>query len=750
MTAGKPSKTKTPKPSCRKKRTGWRRVAFSLAAILLALLPFVLLEGVLTILDLGGQLDRQAAGFGTSRSLFELDEDEQTYTTARTRLLFFGRQEFAREKPEETFRIFGLGGSTVHGRPYENATSFLKWMEIELAGRDSQHDYETVNCGGLSYASYRLTYLLDEVLQYDPDLIVVATGHNEFLEDRTYRSEKQRPAWLRWAVDQGGRLRTVNLARQLVQGTPDEMDDLGDRTDPDPEVEARLDSESGYASYHRDDQWRRDVIDQYEQSLRELVAKCDESGVPLILVNLGDNLRDCPPFKSEHKTGLDGESLQRWQALFDEATDLDAVDPKAALVAYEKAEAIDDQHALLAFRIARCYDRLGQMQQASEYYRKARQLDICPLRMIDEMHALLKKVAGETDTPLVDAEPDQIAGNDRFMDHVHPTIGSHQKIGRMLADKAEEIGLVESNQRWTQADRRRAYRNHFRRLGPVYLANGRRRVGWLENWARHERLDEEAVPVDAQGHLRLGMKLLDFGEIDAAWREILLAMVSEPDLIDQVLTHAVTLFAQGRPDLAQEVLLRLHQESQAAEHRAAIKRAYVTIAFECGDTETAARTYARYRDEIERAGSEDHGSLDGMPDVLKELAELTVAGGEALSASQYTDPFLVRTTLSPDTVHIYSARKHLAKHDYDAALIDVTWAIELAPENVEAYKLRAILRMVQSNLEGTIDDLTTAIELKPNAPELLRLRAAARRRLGQDAQADADLKQANQLDPPTN
>jgi tetratricopeptide (TPR) repeat protein len=370
--------------------------------------------------------------------------------------------------------------------------------------------------------------------------------------------------------------------------------------------------------------------------------------------------------------------------------------------------------------------------------------------MIDEMHALLKQVAGQTDTPLVDAEPDQIAGFDRFMDHVHPTIGSHQQIGRTLADKAEEIGLVESNRRWTEADRRRAYRNHFRRLGPVYLANGRRRVGWLENWARRERLDEETVPVDAQGHLRLGMKLLDLGEIDAAWREMLLAMGSEPDLIDQVLTHAVTLFAQGRPDLAQEVLLRLHQQSQAGEHRAAIKRAYVTIAFECGDTEIAARTFATYRDEIERAVSEDGGSLDGVPDVLEELAELTAAGGDALSAGQYADPFLAPTSLSPDAVRVYSARKHLADHDYDAAVTDVTRAIELAPENVEAYKLRAILRMVQSNLEGAIDDLTTAIELEPNASELLRLRAAARRRLGQDAQADADLKQANQLGPPSN
>ena len=43
-----------------------------------------------------------------------------------------------------------------------------------------------INCGGVSYASYRLGPILDEVLGYEPDLIMLYTGHNEFLEARTY------------------------------------------------------------------------------------------------------------------------------------------------------------------------------------------------------------------------------------------------------------------------------------------------------------------------------------------------------------------------------------------------------------------------------------------------------------------------------------------------------------------------------------------------------------------------------------
>ena len=72
------------------------------------------------------------------------------------------------------------------------------------------------------------------------------------------------------------------------------------------EVDTRLDAQSGYGSYHRDDEWRQSVIDQYEESLRAMVKVCRDAQVPLILVNLGDNLRDCPPFKSEHRVGSAG------------------------------------------------------------------------------------------------------------------------------------------------------------------------------------------------------------------------------------------------------------------------------------------------------------------------------------------------------------------------------------------------------------------------------------------------------------
>ena len=51
-----------------------------------------------------------------------------------------------------------------------------------------------------------------------------------------------------------------------------------------------------------------------------MIRLCKAKKVPIVLVNLGSNLRDCPPFKSEHKPGLKPEDLRKWETAFELAT----------------------------------------------------------------------------------------------------------------------------------------------------------------------------------------------------------------------------------------------------------------------------------------------------------------------------------------------------------------------------------------------------------------------------------------------
>lgn len=528
------------------------RAAFKLLAVLLGLAPFVLLEVGLRVFGVGAAAGGSDpfAGFGTDIPVFERKGDQ--FVTSNTRMPFLPEQSFAADKPANGFRAFCFGGSTVHGRPYESDTAFPKWLELELAATNPERAVEVVNCGGISYASYRIVPMLREVLNHQPDLILVATGHNEFLEDRTYHSLKERSAAQSWIDNLAASFRTVSVGRRFLRGEPD----APSRANPgrDGDFETRLDLETGYASYHRDAEWHTRVMEQFEEAVGTMVQICRQKGVRLVFVNLGSNVRDCAPYKAEHRSELSSIDERRWRDAFDLATSLDkAGELETALEKYHEAEAIDPHYALVHWRIARCLDRLNRGKEASKHYLLAKDEDICPLRMLDRQYEFFQKVADETKTPLVDARailealsPDGIPGNNWYLDHVHPTIGGHQEIARAITAMLRESGIFAARREWSDEERRKAYSGHFESLGLVYFSHGRRRLEWLETWANRNRLLNETRPVDARGHLHAGFRYLDFDEQTKAREALKRAIELDEEMGKELDAHKKRLAAQGR------------------------------------------------------------------------------------------------------------------------------------------------------------------------------------------------------------
>ena len=135
-----------------------RYVLFRVLAILLGLSAVLLLEGMLRLTDWGRVADvgDPFVGFSEVRPLFVLNEQGDRYEIPLSRQTFFQPESFAAKKAPHEFRIFCLGGSTVQGRPYSIETSFTSWLELSLQAADPSRAWEVVNCGGVSYASYRL------------------------------------------------------------------------------------------------------------------------------------------------------------------------------------------------------------------------------------------------------------------------------------------------------------------------------------------------------------------------------------------------------------------------------------------------------------------------------------------------------------------------------------------------------------------------------------------------------------------
>jgi lysophospholipase L1-like esterase len=491
-------------------RSRWRGVLFRVLAVGIGLLPLAACEAILRAFDLGrptATVD-PFVGFSSVRPLFALNQEKTRYEIPDAHLNFFRRDGFAAVKPPDEFRIFCLGGSTVQGHPFSIETSFTTWLELSLRAAQPDRRWDVVNCAGVSYATYREAMVVEELLAYKPDLIILCTGHNEFLEDRSYTHLKRTPRPVRFVLEQVSRLRTVNLLcmvsqRHFGRSATRAADD---RTKLAPDVEAVLDYEGGLASYHRNDEWRQTVIDHFRFNLRKMVAMAHAAGVPVILLNPVSNL-ETPPFKSEHKAGLPADQLRRFDALWDEARKWFGRSLPEAVARLRQAIAIDDEHAGIHYTLAQCLKDLDRFDEARAEFIRAKDLDICPLRILEPMNQATLEIARATGTPVIDLvayfasqSPGGITGYNWLVDHVHPSYIGHQRIAGLLLDEMVRLGYVHPRPGWT-AERDRLYRENLESLDDFYWLMGQKRLGNLKLWSEGQGNRTRAPASTAGGPL---------------------------------------------------------------------------------------------------------------------------------------------------------------------------------------------------------------------------------------------------------
>lgn len=422
-------------------------------------------------------------GFSRVVPLFERDGDRMR--TKMARQLYFRPESFAANKPATERRLFVLGGSTVQGRPYAVETAFSTWLELTLGAADPGHTWEVVNCGGVSYASYRLVPILAEVLEYAPDLVIVYTGHNEFLEERTYDHVKQAP-WFSRAHPTLSRLHAFNAARglwlRLTSTEPPRSPTLP------VEVAAMLDRPGGLDRYHRDDAWYEGVTEHFEHNLLAMQALAADQDVPLVFVDPVSDLLDTPPFKSEPTPNLPASDAERAAALLTRANDpsLGAPDRRAAA---SEATRIDPRRALARYLYGHASFDAGDYDVARRELVAAKDEDICPLRMREPLHRALARVCRDTGTPLVDVRglfeslsPHGLPGRRWLADHVHPTIAGHKRIAALLFEHLASTGFVSLEPGWERR-RDRAFSEHEASLPRNYAEQARIRLEGLQLWA---------------------------------------------------------------------------------------------------------------------------------------------------------------------------------------------------------------------------------------------------------------------------
>jgi tetratricopeptide (TPR) repeat protein len=377
----------------------------------------------------------------------------------------FNPQSFPRVKGQDSYRVFCLGGSTTYGRPYDDTTSFAGWLRELLPTADRSKSWEVVNAGGISYASYRVAHLMEELVKYQPDLFIIYTGQNEFLEERTYRKIKDIPPLVRSTVSLLAKTRTWSAMNSALQATGIKpKQENQDRQRLAVQVDTILDRSAGLDRYTRDDALRQNILKHFRISLERMVALADSVGAEVIFVTPASSLNDCAPFKSEHTAGLTPEDRKRSEQLLTQAKEaLRQENWQAAADILKPAVALDPQHAELQYRYGQALLAMGRYEAAEDAFRIARDEDVCPLRALTPMRGIVAEIAEEQDVGFVDyvkvveqrmleKAGHPIPGEELFLDHVHPTIEGHKLLAVALVEAMADEGLVQLASNWGERE----------------------------------------------------------------------------------------------------------------------------------------------------------------------------------------------------------------------------------------------------------------------------------------------------------
>jgi len=313
-------------------------------------------------------------------------------------------------KDRNALRIVFLGGSAAQGDP-DPSFSMSRFLQCYFESVLPDRRVEIYNAGMTAVDSSLVLRSARDLLDLDPDLLIVYAGNNEFIGPSGVAAGQgfsRRKALLRRRMLG---FRIAQFPAELKWKHRAEKGELGDWQGMESFIGLEVDSSDP----------RVDVIHRQFQSNLGAIVRAAGKKVPTILCTVGVNLL-CPPFES-----MKGEEMEALFARLDEMEKTGRL--QEALDAI--AEAGETENALLAYRRGRILRALAAggdeegLLKAREALEHAVNLDRLRFRADSEINRVIRQeAAAGSNAYLADVEnalslETPIPGDDLFYDHVH-------------------------------------------------------------------------------------------------------------------------------------------------------------------------------------------------------------------------------------------------------------------------------------------------------------------------------------------
>lgn len=365
-------------------------------------------------------------------------------------------EEFTMPKPAGEKRVVCVGGSAVAGMPFYKPGAFPFLLELAAQEADTYGGFRVINAGVEGYTSFEVLEVVREVLRFDPDLLIVYMGNNDFYSTGAGRGVGPWGRAINRIELAAWRTRLYKLISSITLRT-------GGGGTEHPSGGRDLDSmlrhhqliKEGMERAGVDDEHRRRVDYWYRRNLEEIIRMAQSSGVEVLLctvpVNLSGYLPNDPAGFEVKMEGCSGTGDCGSMA---------------------EGEGPD---AITAFRKGCCAMQSGDMESARAYFQRAVDLDPNPFRASSAINRAIRDAAGGPGVMLADVEAafsraakNGIPGDDLFLEHVHPTLEGHGITALTILEALVSSGFVKGEAGWRDAAEQ-GISAYFSRMPDDYL-----------------------------------------------------------------------------------------------------------------------------------------------------------------------------------------------------------------------------------------------------------------------------------------
>ncbi len=344
------------------------------------------------------------------------------------------------QKEKGAFRVFVFGESAAMGDP-DPAFSFSRMLQVMLEKKYPDKKIEIYNTAITAINSHVLLPIVKDCLKLEPDLFVVYTGNNEVIGPYGLSAALSPFLSHRFLIKAKIALDQTKTGQWLAAlSSPDQANQqewLG--------MEMFMKNSVRY-----NDADLNTIYENFRLNLNEICNTTTSAGVKIILSTVITNVSDCSPFLSLHPATFSSDSLKRWQTYFDKGVSLmDSGYHKKAIDQYVKAYQLDDEHAELNFRLAKCYQKIGKQEKANDFFLKAQDFDALRFRADSRLNEIIKQVADTyagKGVSLADAKvfsdqqrPGLLAGNDLLYEHVHLNLRGNFSLANCILPHVERL-----------------------------------------------------------------------------------------------------------------------------------------------------------------------------------------------------------------------------------------------------------------------------------------------------------------------